>query len=231
MRDQYNQGNYDSPIVASAGGARYPGGSLEPRATCPYSIATPTELKVPPTDSMTGTSCNIYHIVYSMTMTFVPQHITSFPNMHRIYAHSPAVGASVYPDTTPAIDISRSNLKRLAMWIRDDLDLLVAREGPDVLRPDDVLLLHEAFIALCQSRVTILDLRATGIHRAVQGVTGVATRWPGRLCDDCDKVVSTWTARFGPLNDIRPFLYGRGGRLEGIASATEHSQEVGYHYR
>lgn len=147
--------------------------------------------------------------------------------MHRIYAHSsPVLGAMMYPDT-PGTDISRTRLKQLAAWIRDDLDLMVAREGPDVLRPDDVLVLHEAFIALSRSEITILDLRATGIHRAVQDIAGVATRWPGRLCDDCDRIISTWTARFGPLVDLHPFLYGRGGRLEGIASASEYSKEVG----
>ncbi|KAH7066617.1 hypothetical protein BKA63DRAFT_582788 [Paraphoma chrysanthemicola] len=132
----------------------------------------------------------------------------------------------MYPSTPPAVDLSRSRLKALAKWVRDDLDVLVAREGPDVLRPDDVLTLHEIFIALRQSsNITALDLRATGIHRAVQDVAGVATRWPGRLCDDCDKIIALWQAKFGPFNQLRPFLYGRGGRLEGIASVTEYSRE------
>lgn len=123
--------------------------------------------------------------------------------------------------------MSRSRLKRLAIWIRDELDLLVAREGPNILRPDDVLKLHETFIALRQAEnITLQDLRATGIHKAVLDIAGVATRWPSRLCDDCDNIIVVWRARFGPFNDLRPFLYGRGGRLEGIASVAEHSQEV-----
>ncbi|KAI8932902.1 hypothetical protein NX059_010379 [Plenodomus lindquistii] len=125
-----------------------------------------------------------------------------------------------------ASDLSRPALKRLAIWIRDDLDLLVAREGPDILRPDDVLALHDTFIALQHAQyITLQDLRATGIHKAVQDIAGVATRWPGRLCDDCDKIVRIWTAKFGPLSAIRPFLYGRGGRLEGIATASQYSRE------
>lgn len=132
-----------------------------------------------------------------------------------------------YPSTPPSVDLSRAKLKQLTSWIRDGLDLLVAREGPDILRPDDVLYLHETFIALKQSQyITVLDLRATGIHRAVQDIAGVATRWPGRLCDDCDKIISIWTARFGPFGALHPFIYGRGGRLEGIASAAEQSKEV-----
>ena len=150
--------------------------------------------------------------------------------MHRMHPANLVLEATVeYPETPPATDLSRSKLKHIAMWIRDDLDLLVAREGPDVLRPDDVLNLHETFVALRHSHVTILDLRATGIHRAVQEIAGVATRWPVRLCNDCDKLISIWTARFGPLSELHPFLYGRGGRLEGIASATEYSKEVGFH--
>jgi len=129
--------------------------------------------------------------------------------------------------TPPTMDLSRLRLKSLTKWIRDDLDLVVAREGPHILRPDDVLLLHETFLALRQAtHITSNDLRATGIHRAIQDIAGVATRWPSRLCDDCDKIVALWTGRFGPFGELHPFLYGRGGRLEGIASVHEHSREV-----
>jgi hypothetical protein len=131
------------------------------------------------------------------------------------------------PTTSPTANLSRSRLKALSKWVRDELDIRVAREGPNILRPDDVLILHETFEALCYATdITALDLRATGIHRAVQDIAGVATRWPGRLCDDCDKIISIWTARFGPLNELHPFLYGRGGRLEGVASMTQYSREV-----
>jgi hypothetical protein len=128
----------------------------------------------------------------------------------------------------PQPDLSRSRLKQIARWIRDELDLRVARDGPDVLRPDDVLTLHETLVALQHDQnITLSVLRATGIHKAVQDIAGVATRWPGRLCDDCDKIVDIWTAKFGPFSEIHPFLYGRGGRLEGIASIHEYSREVG----
>lgn len=133
------------------------------------------------------------------------------------------------PLTSPAPDVSRYKLKQLAHWIRDDLDLLVAREGPDVLRPDDVVMLHELFVALRQSTaITALDLRATGVHKAVKDIASIATRWPKRLCDDCDKVLALWTSKFGPLDELHPFLYGRRGRLEGIASLAEYSSEVGH---
>ncbi|KAI4623296.1 hypothetical protein J4E83_004689 [Alternaria metachromatica] len=136
--------------------------------------------------------------------------------------------AATFPVTPPVHpDLSRPRLKQIARWIRDELDLRVARDGPDVLRPDDVLTLHETLVALRQAQnITISVLRATGIHKAVQDVAGVATRWPSRLCDDCDKIVDSWTAKFGPFSEIHPFLYGRGGRLEGIASVNEYSREA-----
>ncbi|KAF1947453.1 hypothetical protein EJ02DRAFT_333637 [Clathrospora elynae] len=140
-----------------------------------------------------------------------------------------ATDGSTMEPTTPPInsDLSRTKLKQMSRWIRDELDLRVAREGPQTLRPDDVLTLHEMFIALRYAQnVTVSDLRSTGIHKAVWDISGVATRWPGKLCDDCDKIISIWTAKFGPFNELHPFLYGRGGRLEGIASAHEVTREA-----
>ncbi|KAF3039359.1 hypothetical protein E8E12_006025 [Didymella heteroderae] len=119
----------------------------------------------------------------------------------------PYVAAPRTAVTPPAVDVSRYRLKQLAHWIRDDLDILVAREGPDILRPDDVLTLHELFVALRQSTsITALDLRATGIHKAVKDIAGIATRWPRRLCDDCDKIITIWTSKFGRFDELHPFL-------------------------
>jgi len=133
----------------------------------------------------------------------------------------------VYPVTPPVPDITRPRLRQIAYWIRDELDPIIASEGPEHLRADDVLVLHDMFQALRMSTIiTTLDLRATGIHKAVIDVSGIATRWPGRLCDDCDKIISIWIAKFGRLEDLHPFLYGRGGRLEGIASVEDSSKEV-----
>jgi hypothetical protein len=127
---------------------------------------------------------------------------------------------------------SRHKLKEITKWIRDELDLRVAREGPDVLQPDDVVTLHETFVALQHAKnITFSDLRSSGIHKAIQDIAGIATRWPGRLCDDCDKIIDIWSAKFGPFNAIHPFLYGRGGRLEGIASVHEQSREASRYYR
>ncbi|KAF2259900.1 hypothetical protein CC78DRAFT_585411 [Lojkania enalia] len=129
--------------------------------------------------------------------------------------------------TPPITHLSRPRLRQLAAWIRDDLDPVIAQDGPEILKPDDVLTLHEAFLDLRLSQtITALDLRATGIHRAVMEVAGTATRWPGRLADDCDKIIDAWSAKFGRLDELHPFMYGRGGRLEGIASFEESSKSA-----
>lgn len=65
-------------------------------------------------------------------------------------------------------DLSRLRLGQLVTWIRDTLDPLIAREGPDIMHPDDVLTLYELFVALQHSPdISATTLRATRIHRAV----------------------------------------------------------------
>jgi hypothetical protein len=127
----------------------------------------------------------------------------------------------------PGTDLSRGRLRKVASWIRDELDPMVARDGPERLRADDIVSLHELFQVLRTTQaLSAMDLRATGIHKAILEVAGTATRWPGRLAEECDHIIAAWTIKFGRLEELRPFLYGRSGRLEGIASAEEFSKTV-----
>lgn len=129
-------------------------------------------------------------------------------------------------------DLSRSRLRQLAAWIRDTLDPLIAREGPNIMHPDDVLTLHKLFVALQHSPdISATTLRATRIHRAVMEVAGKATRWPGRLADECDKVLWIWREHFGSLEALRPFLYCRGGRLEMVAGVGDVTRAVSFKKR
>lgn len=177
--------------------------------------------------------------IQCITKLLYPRHLSSDSSLNRtsVLDMTPARASSVSSPLTVSTtrtstppnstDLSRPRLKQIAKLIRDELDLRVAREGPDVLRPDDVLNLHEIFVALRHAQsITVSDLRATGIHKAVQDIAGVATRWPSRLCDDCDRIIEIWSVKFGSFGEIHPFLYGRGGRLEGIASVHEQSREV-----
>ena len=97
---------------------------------------------------------------------------------------------------------------------------------------DDVLTLHELFVALQHSPdILATTLRATRIHRAVMEVAGKATRWPGRLADECDNVLWIWRERFGSLEAPRPFLYARGRRLETVSGVGDVTRAVSYKKR
>ncbi|KAF2756851.1 hypothetical protein EJ05DRAFT_511633 [Pseudovirgaria hyperparasitica] len=144
------------------------------------------------------------------------------------------------------IPLSKHHLRLVASWIRNDLDPLVAREGPDVLHPDDVLTLHDLFVRVradgsClpttttagggagtvggvtapTAEITASTLRSSRLHFAVMEIAGKATRWPGKLADECDGLVGVWEARFGRLDALRPFLFGVGGRLVGVAGTGD----------
>lgn len=79
-------------------------------------------------------------------------------------------------------------LRYTAAWIRDSLDPVIAREGPEVMWPDDCLKLQELFQNLQIYPLDKSVMSATRIHNAVLEVAGKATRWPHRLADECDKV-------------------------------------------
>ncbi|KAI9705689.1 MAG: hypothetical protein M1820_005099 [Bogoriella megaspora] len=115
---------------------------------------------------------------------------------------------------------SPDELRMLARWIRDDLDPLVAREGPQALAVDVVLELHETFSAFAADPhgvgIHMKSLKYSRIHRAVIEVASKATRWPGRLINLCDEVIECWEEIFGSLRDIPVLLYCEGGRMRGV---------------
>ena len=57
----------------------------------------------------------------------------------------------------PTID--RNILRDKARWIRDDLDVEVAREGPSYLTADRVVVIFKFLTLLRQSRIPIEDIR------------------------------------------------------------------------
>jgi hypothetical protein len=133
---------------------------------------------------------------------------------------------AIAPSRLPVDELSLERLTAIAAWIRDHLDPRVAREGPEILHPDDVLLLLDVFTALQHVEISASTLRVTRIYKAILEVSGKATRWPGRLADECDKLIILWRHHFGPLKGLRPFLYGRGGRLDGTTNVTDVTKGV-----
>jgi hypothetical protein len=123
---------------------------------------------------------------------------------------------SIVPGT---VALTVDNLRECASWIRDVLDPVIARNGPEILHPNDVLFLHELFTRMSYADVTYSMLRTSRIHCAITEIAGKATRWPGRLCDECDIVIEVWKARWGQdflQRGLRSNLWGSSGRLQGV---------------
>lgn len=122
--------------------------------------------------------------------------------------------------------IAPENLRKTAAWIRDDLDPLVAREGPQALLLDDVLTIHTLLLALQNVQIGIQALRISRIHLAVAEICGKATRWPAKLADEADRVLAHLEDSYGSLQSIRIPLFENKGRLFGICTAGDNSREV-----
>jgi hypothetical protein len=135
---------------------------------------------------------------------------------------------SIHKTATSAItrSLTLKTLRKTAAWIRDDLDPLVAREGPQALDPNDVLSLHSLLLDLQMEPISIHLLRTSRIYLAVREICGKATRWPSRLIDEADQVIQAWEATLGPLKNIRTPLYEKGGRLHGICDPSQTEREV-----
>lgn len=116
-------------------------------------------------------------------------------------------------------------LRTRARWIRDELDPIVARDGPDIMHPDDVLDLDEFFRHLQVCSIALQTVRYSRIHLAVLEIAGRATRWPHRLINRCDVLIEKWEDQFGKLEELGTPLYEVGGRLHGVAKQEDLSRE------
>jgi hypothetical protein len=125
-----------------------------------------------------------------------------------------------YPESVNVV-----NLRKMAAWIRDDLDPLMSREGPNELHPDDVLTIHNIFLSLQQHEISLATMQFSRIHLAVAEVCGKATRWPKKLVDEADHVLSCFERHHGPLKAVRTPLYEVGGRLHGISEPRHLTRE------
>ena len=129
-------------------------------------------------------------------------------------------------DTSDQVTFEPNFLRSKARWIRDDLDPEIAREGPSILSADQVVVLVKFLEQLPIAAISIADIAWSRIHYAVLCIAGRATRWPGALVEEADKVIMHWTLRYGPLEDLRAPLHEEGGRLYGVCAATDLSKEV-----
>lgn len=123
-------------------------------------------------------------------------------------------------------EIDPEFLRKQSNWIRDDLDPMVSRDGPDGLKPDQVVAVFQLLDQLRRSRVPVQHIRYSRIHLAVACIAGQATRWPSSVIDTADKLLENWTTRYGALSEIGHLLYEEGGRLHGVCGPNDLSKEV-----
>ncbi|KAG9643402.1 hypothetical protein KCU64_g11781, partial [Aureobasidium melanogenum] len=117
-------------------------------------------------------------------------------------------------------------LKGRVSWIRDELDPFVARDGPDTLRPDNVIILFKFFEQLRTSYLTLEAIRDSRIHLALIEISRRATRWPIRLIEEAEEILLKWESEWGPLSSIKINLYDTGGRLHGISTPEDLQREM-----
>lgn len=89
------------------------------------------------------------------------------------------------------------------------------------LTADNALDLMDLFAKLRKSRILVQDLRTTRAHKALLVVDRADTHWPEKLVEAASGVLDVWTRTYGPLDCIRPDLFGAGSRLEGVADPNE----------
>ncbi|QIW96194.1 hypothetical protein AMS68_001712 [Peltaster fructicola] len=127
--------------------------------------------------------------------------------------------ATVCVSTNGTISILDSNdLKSHSHWIRNTLDPLIARDGPEAISVEDALYLDQFFRKILLLTPSVKDIRLSRVHLALLEVAGRSTRWPHRLVERAEAVIRAWEARIGKLADIGIELLGPGGRLDGVAS-------------
>lgn len=117
-------------------------------------------------------------------------------------------------------------LRGRVSWIRDELDPNVARDGPDFLRPDNVITLFKFFEQLRTSHLTLEAIRDSRIHLALIEISRRATRWPVRLIEEAEEIVLEWESEWGPLSSVKVNLYDTGGRLHGISTPEDLQREI-----
>jgi hypothetical protein len=153
----------------------------------------------------------------SLISTFTsPKRDSILPHPHHNHHHHHST--SIF---NPSYLLSRTR------WIRDILDPLIARQGPEALSSSEILHLDDFLRTLLSADLPQADLRYSRLHLAVEAISGGATRWPSGLVERCDLLRESWEGRYGaPLKGWGTLLYeGDGARLGGVCRPADVTRE------
>lgn len=117
-------------------------------------------------------------------------------------------------------------LKSHARLIRDVLDPMIARDGPNALSPEQALELIKCLYQLQKALIPKADVRWSRIHYALHTISGRATRWPPKVVTLADSILERWAYLYGPLDQLRSPLYEEGGRLYGISRPEDLNRDL-----
>lgn len=95
----------------------------------------------------------------------------------------------VVKDLTVTSLLDTANMKEHVQWLRDTLDPLIAREGPEAISVEDALYLDQFFRKLLLTSLSVQDIRSTRIHLALLEIAGKSTRWPRGLIERTETVI------------------------------------------
>jgi hypothetical protein len=117
-------------------------------------------------------------------------------------------------------------LQAIASRIRDNLDPMIAREGPHALDANEALVINAVLMGLHLHQISLHSIRYSRIHTAIETIRGKATRWPSALADQADSVLEMMEKTYGPIKLIQPLLFEAGGRLHKICLPSDITQSV-----
>ncbi|KAG8528910.1 uncharacterized protein KY384_006599 [Bacidia gigantensis] len=124
--------------------------------------------------------------------------------------------------TTPSSDAKDITSLRLhATYIRDTLVPLLSSDRD--LPIQEAILLRNILSKISRISPIATDmLRQTRIERALKIIATSGSPWPADTVRQAKVILRRWEKEVGfPLDSIRADLFGRGGRLEGLAPAFQ----------
>ena len=109
------------------------------------------------------------------------------------------------------------DLRTHSRFIRDYLAPNMARDGDGyTMTSTDHKTLNSIFVKLSELSVTKTALYYSRIHNALFMITSGGAPWPAEFVLLAEILLKQWEKKLGRLKDIRPDLWGPGGRLHGL---------------